>query len=296
MKYSLRILALGDYPEVNLTQEEYDSIIHAQKVLHSAMALEEKYEVLISNFLELEKDSLCLTANYMMGRTQNYNDFFDVRSTFNRRIVNLLTSTRLYLDQYCQHVKDIDAELASDVKKEFSAQYDTNFSYRFMEALRNYVQHRGLAVHKTTHPSQWVDFEGKKLLEHQTLVFALRDSLEEDPAFKKSVLREMPEKVELLSASRKYVSSIGYVHMYIREHIATLVTNAREKISSTISNYEKINNDRAIGLCVFAYKDNSCVNRKFLTLEWDNVRCELVRKNNKIHCLGESYVSGKAVK
>lgn len=111
------------------------------------MAIEEKYELIISNYLELEKDSLSISSSNMLRRSYNYSDFFDVRSTFNRRIVNLLTSTKLYLDQIYQHVKVCNLDLANIIKQKTNKEYDSVFEYRFMEALRNHVQHHGLAVH-----------------------------------------------------------------------------------------------------------------------------------------------------
>ncbi|WP_438469502.1 hypothetical protein [Vibrio vulnificus] len=295
MNYKIGIWALAHYPEIEISRERFDSLVQSNNKLSAAMALEEKYDVMISNFLELEEESLCLTANYMLGRAYSYSGFFDVKLKFNRRMVNLLTSTRLYLDQYKQHVKELNPNLVDNVQAEFSKKYDTHFEYRFMEALRNYVQHKGLAAHAVKHASKWVSVENYDLLEHKTQYIAEKMQFESDGSFKKSVLKEMPNEVELLTVARKYVSAIAQVHMFIRESISGYVDNARKEIALAISDYKKISDGKSTGLFALAFDDGECTERKVLTLEWDDVRRELINKNSPTHSLGMSYVTSNAL-
>ena len=58
MRYVLSIHALGKYPEVELDKSKYESLKKSRKVLSDALAMEEKYEILISNYLELEEEIL----------------------------------------------------------------------------------------------------------------------------------------------------------------------------------------------------------------------------------------------
>jgi hypothetical protein len=58
MKYLLRINALGTFPEISLDKGEFDSIKSARQILSHGLAMEEKYEILISNYLEFEKEIL----------------------------------------------------------------------------------------------------------------------------------------------------------------------------------------------------------------------------------------------
>lgn len=112
------------------------------------MAIEENYELLLSNYLDLEKECLNVAVDYMVRTSTDYTDLFNIRLAFNRRIVNLLTSTRLYKDQIQKYIGACtpnDKNILKRVKKLFSDEEDC-FEYRFMEALRNHVQHSGLAV------------------------------------------------------------------------------------------------------------------------------------------------------
>lgn len=298
MQFKLKIWALGSFPEIEISNEQFQSLYQSAEILKAAMAIEEKYELVISNFLDLEKDSLAVSSDYMVRRNNNYSEFFDIRSTFNRRIVNLLTSTKLYIDQIQQHVKICAPELTDSVNNEFSKEYDTLFEYRFMEALRNYVQHRGLAVHLVSHPAKWIEDDGR-LLEFQTKIYTQKTNLEGDKAFKKSVVLEMPNKVELILSSRKYISAISRVHSFIRSNIDTVVKSSRDLIESTINQYEDANDGESIGLCAVSFEADgqldNIIERVPLFLSWDDVRIELTNRNRCISNLEKRYVSGKCL-
>lgn len=150
MKYILKIHALEKYPEIDLEKSQYDSIKRAREVLSNGLAMEEKYEILISNYLEFEKEIFEHAAQLMVRSPYDYEDFFQVRMSFNRRLVNLLTAARLYVDQLYRHVKAAIPDMQNvkkNIESMFSKEYDKKLEYRFMEALRNYVQHRGIPVH-----------------------------------------------------------------------------------------------------------------------------------------------------
>lgn len=118
-------------------KQKFCSIVEARNILSAAMAVEEKYELLISNYIELEKEVLKATADNMVYQDRGYSDFFDVRLLFNQRLVNLLTSSRLYIDQIQQHIKAClpnNLEASINAKALFSKEYDSHFEYQFMEA------------------------------------------------------------------------------------------------------------------------------------------------------------------
>ncbi len=301
MKYTIRIWAFGSHPEIEITQVQFDEIKQARNCLSAALSIEEKYELLLSNYLDLEKECLNITSDYMVRRLKGYEDFFDIRLLFNRKIVNLLTSTKLYIDQIQQHVKaciPFDTEIGDKVKSLFSTEYDNFFEYRFMEALRNYVQHKGLAVHSTTLGGKKIDHEEDWEQEYKTSVFTHKLEVESDKAFKKQVTNEMPEKVELIYASRAYIESISKVHCEIRNIIANSVEESRDIILNVINDYEKINEGKSIGLEVISSIPKEPMDEiveKFpLVLDWDDIRLSLLKTNSNLINLRKRYVSSSA--
>jgi len=169
MKYILRKDVLGNVPEIEISELEYCKLQRARIILSNALEIEEKYEIVISNYSDFEKEILNATTKYMVREHLDYSDFFKVSLGLNIKLVNLLTAIRLYADQLNQNVTEcLDGKqnAKDNVKKLFSKEYDENAHYRFMEALRNYVQHRGIPVHWTQQNSRWTTLGNDGMLEY----------------------------------------------------------------------------------------------------------------------------------
>ena len=200
MKYFLRKDVLDDVPDIEISEEQYKIYKKSKVILDNCLDIEEKYEILISNYLELEKNILCANANFMVRNHIDYSDSFDLRLALNICLVNLLTSARLYVDQLHHHVKECLPHLegAEQLSRNILAkEYDENPEYRFMEALRNHVQHRGMPVHWTYSGMRWTEIGKDGLLEYYLELAVIKSILEEDGGFKKQVLNECSDKVDL---------------------------------------------------------------------------------------------------
>jgi hypothetical protein len=291
-------MVLASNFELEINESEYLKLKLSRDCLSGAFAIEEKYDLLISNFLELEKECMNITCEYMLKNNDDYSDFFDIRARLNRRVVNLLTAARLYMDHLGQHVKSclFEKDKCKGVKTLFSLQYDDCFEYRFMEALRNYVQHRGLAVHSSSLGASWTSMDKRNgELEYKTCMFTHKDEVSSDKSFKRDVSNEMPEKVNILLASRKYISSISKAHGELRQLISDNVDTSRNIVFKQIESFKKQSDGNSIALAALKVnQDDGEIERVNILLDWDDVRLHLVNKNKVLHSLGQSYVSSSA--
>ncbi len=289
---------IGQAPEITIDSDRYEALKKARNILTGALAIEEKYDLLFSNYLELETECLNYTTECMVKGSLGYEGVATARQSINRRIVNLLTSTRLYIDHIQQNIKLCIDESDFDVKKLMSEQYDKNFSYRFMEALRNYVQHCGLAIHRVSTPTRWTSQDDEGELEFGLNVFTEKNILDESKKFKAAILAEMPEKVDVIRASRSYVGSISVVHSLLRAGIQSNVTEARKTIQHAIDEYKTVNDGSAIGLKALMYKKDEfpkdIIDDFPILLEWDDSRIKLESKNSEINNLEKRFVSSCA--
>ena len=295
MRYVLRKAVLGKVPEIEITEEKYLAIRDAREVLTNALAIEEKYEILICNYLEVEKQILNDTAHCMVRNHTDYSDFFDVRLALNVRLVNFLTSAKLYIDQLSRHVRECAPDLKSEsVKAIFSKEYDGNPEYRFMEALRNHVQHRGLPIHWMSQERSWTEVGENGFLEYSMELASQRLFLEEDGEFKKSVLQELDNKIDLKAYTRCYVESISNIHDAAREMIAEPVNTARELLQDAHGKYEAIYNESLVGLSVYTLSGDQTIGSFPILLDWDDIRIKLQKRNRKAINLKKRYVTGKS--
>lgn len=202
--------------------------------------------------------------------------------TINRRTVNLLTSARLYLDHLPQNIKLCvrDNSAITAIK---SRHYDNSFSYRFMEALRNYVQHCGLGIHLITTGSKVLSSEKEGEVEFSFSAFSCKTNLRESGNFKKIVLEEMPDNVNIIAASRSYIDCIRSIHSDVREIIHDAAISARAEIKQAINEHSILNsgNEEALKIAKIERQENSVktIEEYYLLLEWDDHRIKLHEKN-----------------
>jgi hypothetical protein len=296
MKYILRIHALGKYPELELGKEEFESLKIAHEALSEGLAIEEKYEILISNYQEFEKEILDHASQSMIRTPIDYDDFFQVRVGFNRKLVNLLTAARLYIDQLHRHIGAIQRDksgIKEQIKQLFSEECNKSFEYRFMEALRNYVQHRGIPVH-LVQPN--IISDNSK--EERKLIFFIevasqKKYLEEDKEFKRKVLDEIPDKVDLKKSTRIYIECISRVHDSARKLVEKPLQEARVLIDKSINAYQKVYPDKFVGLYALCLKDQKLVEGVPMLLKWDDIRIKLASRNSVLVNLRNRYVSSE---
>lgn len=284
-------------PQLDIDEERYESLNVARHVLSNALAIEEKYEIVIANYLDFEKELLDKAVGNMARGLGDYGEFFQLRLDLNKRLVNLLTSGRLYIDQLGRHVCQCAYDKKSTkqiVERLFAAQYDAHSEYRFMEALRNYVQHRGIAVHVTKLGANKTEKDGEFEIEFSVNPASLREVLAEDAKFKKSVLDEIPERIDLKATVRQYIESLNIVHLAARKLIEDEVDKARKVIEKAQSDYAVIYSDSLTGLSAWKMGEEGLKEEGFpLLLDWDDVRLKLLKKNGKLNNLRKRYVSSR---
>lgn len=296
MKYQLTLAILDPHQELEIDKERFDFLKRARHTLIEALALEEKYEILISNYLELEQQIVRQAVVAQVRTQSDYSEFFEFRMIFNVALVNLLTAARLYVDQFPRHVRDClaDESQLALAKSWLNQAYDSAFEYRFMEALRNHVQHNGVPLHWWSVGSKRTD---KGLREFSVSLCAEKKHLAEDTEFKKTVLAECDEKVDLLFAARVYMQSLSEVHSKARDAISNSVAIARLAAQEEQDRYQSSSSgteDRLLGLEAQAVENDRIIERVPLLLQWDDVRKKLQMKNPLLRNISNSFASGRS--
>jgi hypothetical protein len=294
--YFLKVLVLAPTPEVKINKTTYQLCKVSMDILQHALSIEEKYELLISNYSDFENELLGITNKLLIRPPLNYSDFFDDRVLLNRKLVNLLTSARLYVDQMTQHVEACVPNMENvqlTTKSFFASEYDTNLSYSFMEALRNYVQHRGLPVHYVTMTTSRVEENGESLLEFRVDLRAVKSQLKKDKTFKKKILNQIDDEVDLRKTTRQYIQSLSVIQSKIRVLTKESISNARSHIQNMQDEYKKVCSESVLGLNACYSISNEITDKVPLISEWDDIRIKLETRNGALIGLSRSYISNK---
>ncbi|MBV2205747.1 MAG: hypothetical protein KUL87_10025 [Pseudomonas sp.] len=96
--YFLKVATLGKWPELEISENEYIEIINSRSTLTVALSIEEKYDLILGNFLDLEKELLMLTVEKVVDHRFDYGRAYAVTASLNRRIVNFVLSGKNYTE------------------------------------------------------------------------------------------------------------------------------------------------------------------------------------------------------
>ncbi len=300
MEYGLVRLVLGSNKFVPISKEDYDSIREAKRGLLQCVFIEEKFDLVVENYLELEKTIMASVVRHMVQSERGKHRFDLERSLYNRRLVNLLTTARTYVDQATQHLSKIFTSKparAEELTAEFSRQYDERLGYRVMEALRNFVQHRGLPVHQISHNRTWVGEGENKRLQYSTRFFLDIADLSADGKFKKSVLEELEdigERMNLMPLVRDYMEGLGAVQASIRSNIRPQADMWETLLNEAIASFDVEDGTPMVGLAAVCrngrgrYAEKESLSKRFI-----DYRTILEQKNASLVNLRLRYATNE---
>jgi hypothetical protein len=246
MRYEIAQRWSGGKKPVEISEADFQTIRKAKEGVVLAMGIEEKLDLVLDNFIEYEGDFLQLALRSAVFEEHDWSDFRAAVQRVNRRLANLLTTCRLYLDQIPHELGALnDPAILEAFEKQTNIEYDNRLGYATMEALRNYYQHRGLPISGLTYQSAWVPEQTREWRRHLVEATIPFDKLEGDAKFNRKfkgiILPKLKAKGDDLSLKelvREYISGIGSVHRKLRELLAPSVKAWDERLLSTLQDYQ----------------------------------------------------------
>lgn len=244
---------MGQYDFVAITKEQYEEICRAHQLINFGVAVEEKLDLLVENYADLERELLDMAVQHCVFSGAAIDELLsEARHRTNRRIINLLTAIRLYHDQTAHSLSSVygkNSKILSDFRESTSNEYDAKLSYRALEAIRNHVQHASLPITAISFPMSAVERNDSKAkpgsvtkIRYKVVPYIGAESLEENPKFKKAVLEEIKgicnkkNDIEVMPLVREYISSIGRIHKLLRQ----LINEDLESAAKTINHFRDI--------------------------------------------------------
>ncbi len=284
---------------VEITEQEFLDGRTARAESLSLLAIEEKMDIVIENFVDLEEVLLRLPLRHSVFHSKDWSAMMSDLQRFNRALANLLTTARLYIDQTKHDVsmlfgnpsKELDA-----LKALFSREYDARLGYRVMEAVRNYMQHRSLPIHGIRYLSNWepAGAAGERL-RFRVLPWFRPSTFNGDPAFKQATCHELEplgEKVTITPFVRQYVEGLGRVHERFRDLLSPIASRSDGCISELMDRAKTEFGEEANPLTLVQEDDQGSVAEEYsLFSEPIQRRVLLQRKNRSFEQLSARYVA-----
>jgi len=211
------LLSTGEY-RVSLSRAEYDELHRAIGVVGTLWYLEESYDVLLQNAVELETAVGRLEAT-QRAYISSFPDEVDLElRLLNRLLINFLASARAFVDSVRARLSrsdDLDGSKLAVFDAFFSKQFDAVFSYRLMDALRNHTQHQSAAISQNlTFIRTWRSSDEKSTKMLSVSPQVERDGLVNNRKLNSKTRREIAEKCELMIDLMPHLTA--YVQCFAR--------------------------------------------------------------------------------
>lgn len=301
MKYIITKNVYVDDPIVEITFDEYEQCRIARNNIYEVLATEEKLLVALDNYKDFEMELLDITFNKVLYHESDWSLFMENRNQINRKLVNLLSASRLYLDHLPHHINNIygsnSIQLAS-VKKEKNTRYDGNFGYRVMEETRNYMLHRSFVITGLMYSSYRDEVTGFANNAIGPMINV--DDLETDVNFKKNILAELKAigtSVDIRPYVRDYIASIGVIQDKFRDIIKNDADSWEKTIKYIFSKYPtgKDQQNESISVVICGVEDSQIIPESRIYLLSDLIRRwkNLVLKSNKLAYLPNQVVTNE---
>ena len=303
------ISAAAGYIPLALSRDAHDILLNARQTIRFGVSFEQRLDIVIENYVTLQRFLLDLALQNSVFRGDVSGRLKEGRHHLNRHLTNLLSSVRLYRDQTAHALSaqfGKDSATYLQYKLETSHEYDSSLGYRCLEALRNYVQHRGLPAHSITFSSV-LDEEEKvgeskmiKVRNRHFVTFGLiPKNLSLDGGFKIEVLRELEGetnrkgRVDLMPMIRDYVSGIARIHQSIRMSVSVELESADAYVENMFNEIRTQTGHHCTSARMWQITGEQMHPSGEIDLQWIQDRKLYIEKNASVAFLQHHYASSQ---
>ncbi|SRR6266536_3623354 len=297
MKHYLQVFAIGAHAPVEIDAEHFAKLKASMKILGNFFDLTENYRVVVEAYKKVERAKHEAELDEILYSQQLYTDSADVRVSLSAPILGYLSSSRYFLDStdklLPKFLNDAGVQAFSAFRCDI---YDHSPEYRFIEALRNYSQHRALPLHGIVYHHSFENMEKHDTSDIVTSLSLLaeKERLLQDDKFKKSALDGMSEKIDIIKCLRGHMEGLWRQHDFIIKTYSHVAESARSEVDAAIKLFKDSTRENSVGLHAFATDEGEHdVESLPLLVDWDDARRMAVRTCGNLNNLHRRYVTGK---
>jgi hypothetical protein len=294
MKYVMRPND-GFESKVDLSKQQYEDLLQAKVGILMMMEIEERFSMFRENFADYQRDLFESALKNATGMIDGWNDGIDVMLTLNRRLLNLLSSARLYRDHvYIELGRrfgkpswqlDFWNTLLRQAKSE-------SLAYRFLERFRNHVQHCSLPIRRVAPGIKTDCHPHGTPPRHHVAVYASWNQINDDrdnfDVETRAALKPVTgDRIDLNRFVREYAVVIAHIHSSLTEGLKsdieiweTLVEDALERVVDTCGSSSSI--------VLAAYDENSPLGQEPTLLAETALFLAPIKRRRELHARGIS--------
>jgi hypothetical protein len=292
-RYEIRRLTLDAEAALPIDEQTFRSIREAKDSLFRLFQIEEDYDILVGNYLDLEKTLLSLTAESVVRLPRDRTIADADRRRINRMFANLLTSARAFVDHTRINVSQLNGRSASRGLNLLPSEWDDDrpLAYRVLYSLRNHAQHFCSPIYGVSYQRRLARSENSKEDKLLTSVapYLSVDELKSDPKLDKKLLEELElalgKEVLIAPLVREYVSSLSSVLVEVRRMLEIKKNNWLDTLDLWVSRYRAITESdserSSIGVAAISLDERGTVSEEIHLLVEIRERLEFLQRANE---------------
>ena len=229
---------------IKIDEEKWAQLKRNKEVEVHYHTIEQKYDVLIGNYIQFEEKLLAEALEYAIRSSEKMHDGISSLS-ISRMVINLLMSIGLYVEQTeNRHIKELGLSSEKlDVIKKSLSKIKKSPSLKFIKELRNFSMHNDLPLHNFSFGGSWEQIKGEDedKLGQFIVPMSNTERLRSDKHFKNSALENIPEKkgyIDLRHPIRVCMSDISKFHVELRKVFEKSFQEVKQLVTGTVDEYK----------------------------------------------------------
>jgi hypothetical protein len=223
---------------LSIGAEDFSRLRAAHSVITEALAIEEKFDLIVSNYLELEATFNAICAEHLVRSNPTPCPLDHHCVSINRRVQNLVNAGQAYL-AYFSHLAVHSMQVMSQVFWEFSRtkkkQHDQSSAFRLIDSIANGPFPHLYPVVQLRITSNWEGQTDKGNLLVQRIEARFWNSLIQDRNTGDHSLDldvSGGRSLNARSVLRDYVGQLSAIHQTVRTHMVLAIAESQSHVQS----------------------------------------------------------------
>lgn len=302
-RYYIKGLTTADQVELALDEKEWLRLITRKIFADHFSSIEQKYNLLIENYISFEKSLLTHTVDYQIRRYDLKHDFKFGTVPIQCKILNLILSISLFYDQtnkrHLKGLKDTNDDIATLINQ-FNREKSSNNDLKFLINLRNYSAHKDIPIDSFTYANKWEREDDRELdrLGHVLIPTISINKLRSDKNFNKTVLSNVNSnqkgQIDLRTPIRKVIALFSKFMVELRKELKKELSEVETVFNDFIMRFKKYSNTDNDFFKVYEEVDGKTVSEYFINIDQIKIIYEYSKINPSQGILEKRYIHNRA--
>ncbi len=282
-----------------IDRNRYEEICDARKKLFKSLAIEDTWDTLLANYVDLESFLLDDSVKSIVYSSHGWGEIHHRLISINRFVSNLLASAVSYFDHVKRNLTEIYGRGSPELQeweKSVESEKENSIQLRSLWFLRNISQHADIVAKNVS----WKHSADKmrNFFQTRTIPYLDLSKIEPNRREEKAILaslRGLEGEVEVKLVIRGAIDSIGATHLILRQIQNRKIEEWQRTIDNAIIYFQTVNQEKeTVGLVATGMKgDGTLTGRQDLFREFIEYRKTLERKNFLPCGFSKRFASGE---